>query len=209
MKILCLYNNDCALELFQWISEQGHEVVLHSGQLDNEWCVTEKFDLTLSYTYRYILTSENIVALSENVVNIHNSYLPWNRGADPNIWSVLEGTPRGVTLHYVDEELDKGFIIAQKFVIDGENETLSSSYSNLDRAAKELFKEAFHYYPFWAQMKKKAIGKGSYHSVKDGLKVKMMFDSYSIAVTDLKNLKTGGGGVLNFTLTKYAERCVA
>ena len=28
-----------------------------------------------------------------------------NRGAYPNIWSIVEKTPAGVTLHYIDEGL--------------------------------------------------------------------------------------------------------
>lgn len=169
MKILCLYNNPCAEELFEWLREQGNETVLCSERFEASWCSDCKFDLAVSYTYRFILKKEQIDALSGNVVNLHNSYLPWNRGADPNIWSLIDRTPRGVTLHYVDERLDKGNIIAQKLVIDGENESFESSYQNLDRAAKELFKEAFKYYPYWHGMQKIAVGKGNYHSVSDGV----------------------------------------
>ena len=140
MKILCLYNNDCALELFTWLERQGHEIIYCTKRLDENWCRKQKFELTVSYTYRYILPNNIIVGLNNNVVNIHNSFLPWNRGADPNIWSLIDETPRGVTLHYMDEKLDKGNIITQQLIVDGEDETLKSSYDNLDKAAKELFK---------------------------------------------------------------------
>ena len=116
MKILCLYNNECAAELFEWIKEQGHETICSSEKLKAQWCREQKFDLAVSYTYRYILTEEILLLLNQNVVNIHNAYLPWNRGADPNIWSIVDDTPRGVTLHYMDTSLDKGSIIAQKLV---------------------------------------------------------------------------------------------
>lgn len=172
MKILCLYNNDCALELFQWLEDEGHEIVLSSEKLNTSWCEKQRFDLTVSYTYRYILSAQIIHALNENVVNIHNSYLPFNRGADPNLWSIVDKTPRGVTLHYMDVKLDKGFIIAQSFVNDREEETLESSYFNLDRAAKKLFKEAFKNYQYWPELQKKAVGCGSYHTLKDGVKIK-------------------------------------
>lgn len=114
MKILCLYNNDIALELFEWIQRQGHEVVMLSNRLDVEWCRDNIFDLTLSYTYRYIIPQDVLDVLGNNVVNLHISYLPWNRGADPNIWSILEGTPRGVTLHYINSDLDKGGILVEE-----------------------------------------------------------------------------------------------
>ncbi len=186
MKILCLYGNNCAIELFNWIEEQGHEITLWSGRLDNKWLIKNSFDMAVSYTYRYILSQDIINLMKGNVVNIHNSFLPWNRGADPNMWSIIDESPRGVTLHYMDAELDKGYIIAQTFVPYKESETLESSYYNLDTAAKSLFKEAFRYYMYWPEMKKKALGVGNYHSVNDGDHVKSLFDTYKITLHDFK-----------------------
>jgi methionyl-tRNA formyltransferase len=195
MKILGLYNNRCADELFDWIETQGHEIILMTQPLDDNWCREQKFDLAVSYTYRYIIKESTIEILNHNVVNIHNSILPWNRGADPNIWSIVEGTPRGVTLHYIDDKLDKGYVIAQKIVTDDiKNETLESSYNNLDKAAKELFKESFRYYKYWQGMKKKVVGKGSYHSVQDGKKIKSLIESYDIPITEFLD-KIHNGGV--------------
>lgn len=186
MKILGLYNNECALELFQWIENEGHEVVLASGRLDEVWCREQCFDLAISYTYRYILNQDIINSLNDNVVNIHNSLLPFNRGADPNLWSIVERTPRGVSLHYVDTELDKGYIIAQSIVNDTDKETLASSYDNLDRAAKQLFKDAFKYYDFWPQLKKRVDGKGTYHALKDAVGIKSVIDTYDISILEFR-----------------------
>lgn len=212
MKILCLYNNDCALELFTWLEKQGHEIIYCIERLDENWCRKQKFELTVSYTYRYILPNNILLGLNNNVVNIHNSFLPWNRGADPNIWSLIDETPRGVTLHYMDEKLDKGNIIAQQLIVDGEDETLKSSYDNLDKAAKELFKNAFAYYNSWQSMKKTANGKGSYHSLKDGIIIKKMIDTYEMKVIDLKEkyrkVKNNvGGGITPYKI--YTEKEVA
>lgn len=155
-------------------------------RLEPEWCKAQCFDLTISYTYRYILNGEILSALGNNVVNIHNSYLPWNRGADPNIWSIVENTPRGVTLHYMDIGLDKGSIIAQELVEGEAGETLQSSYEKLDREAKNLFRKAFTFYRDWPRMKKTPLDSGSYHSVKDGEKIKRVIDSYDITVTEFR-----------------------
>lgn len=186
MKILGLFNNSCAVELFDWLELRGNEVVRYNEILSLEWCRLQRFELTVSYTYRHILTEEVLEALGGNVVNIHNSYLPWNRGADPNIWSILEGTPRGVTLHYMNAGLDKGDIIAQKLLGKAEAGTLQSSYDDLDQAAKELFKDAFVFYEEWPQMKKISLGGGSYHSVKDGEKIKRAIDSYDITIAEFR-----------------------
>ena len=188
MRILCLFNNECALDLFTWLEKEGHEVVLKKDRLDSDWCKKQRFDLAVSYTYRFILTQEVLSSLNNNVVNLHNSILPFNRGADPNIWSIIDRTPRGVTLHYMDVNLDKGYIIAQRFVNDSDNETLASSYSNLDYAAKQLFKDAFQYYDYWPDLKKKAEGKGSYHSSKDAEEIKRGIKTYDISITEFRKL---------------------
>lgn len=186
MKILGLYNNELALELFQALQKQGHEVILWKEKLSAFWCKEQEFDLAVSYTYRYFILEDVINVLHGNVVNLHNSYLPWNRGADPNLWSIVERTPRGVSLHYVNAGLDKGDIIAQKLVCDTDEETLESSYLNLHRAALELFQEAFGVYPYWQDMRKKALGKGSYHSLKDGEQMKTVIDSYAMSIKEFR-----------------------
>lgn len=189
MKLLCLYNNPCALELFHWLNSQGHETVIWSEKIDRDWCEDQKFDLAISYTYRYILSEDILDALHNNAVNIHTSYLPWNRGADPNIWSILEETPRGVTLHYMNSELDKGDIIAQQLIADDvESETLSSSYQMLDQVAKQLFKDAFCFYEYWTFMRKKSCGPGSYHSVSDAKEIKDLILTYDMSVLEFKEI---------------------
>ena len=55
MKILCLYNNDCALELFEWMRNQNNEFVLWNEELSTEWVRQHKFDLAVSYTYSKII----------------------------------------------------------------------------------------------------------------------------------------------------------
>lgn len=184
MKILCLFNNNCALPLFEELKKLGHETVLWSEKLTTADVEEGHYDLAVSYTYRYIIKGDVISKMNGNIVNLHNSYLPFNRGADPNLWSILEGTPRGVTLHFIDEGLDKGYIIAQRLVTKGDGDTLKSSYDNLDRNAREMFLEAFKYYPYWKEMAKKPEGKGTYHSVKDGEAMKSRINSYDMKISD-------------------------
>lgn len=195
MKILCLYENACALPLFTWLEQRGHGVVLRKEKLDAAWCREQTFDLTVSYTYRHILTAEILEALGNNAVNLHNAYLPWNRGADPNIWSVLEGTPRGVSLHYIDTELDKGYLIAQQLVDIPQNATLRESYELLDCAAQALFRQAFCWYDYWPQMKKAALGRGTYHTVKDEQRFRLLLGgNYQISEKIFKEKYLIGGG---------------
>lgn len=200
MKILGLYNNSCAISLFNWIKEQGNDVILVTERLDPVWCKEQNFELGISYTYRYILTDEILKDLNCQMINIHNSYLPWNRGADPNIWSIIDDSPRGVTIHFMDAALDKGKIIAQMLVPLEKDDTLKSSYEKLDATAISLFKTIYPFRRYWCEMGKLPVGKGSYHSLKQGEAIKRLISDYNMPVADLRNAIEAFG--IRFSETK-------
>lgn len=78
----------------------------------------------------------------------------------------------------MDVGLDKGYIIAQEVVDDIGNQTLHSSYMNLDTAAKGMFRKTFRYYWHWPGMEKICRREGTYHSLKDGEAIKSVIDTY-------------------------------
>lgn len=47
-------------------------------------------------------------------LNFHPSYLPYNRGKHPNFWCLVDETPCGVSLHYINPRIDAGDIVAQQ-----------------------------------------------------------------------------------------------
>lgn len=46
-------------------------------------------------------------------INMHPSFLPFNRGKHPNFWCLVEGTPCGVALHVATSSVDSGDILAR------------------------------------------------------------------------------------------------
>ncbi len=178
MKILCLYGNKCALDLWDWLESQGHTVNRFKEKLNEDWLRAQSFDMAISYTYPYIVKQGVIDILNGNIVNLHTSYLPFNRGSYPNVWSILEETPRGVTLHYIDTGLDSGDIISQALVPIKDGQTLQSSYDELDEVAKDLFKSSFVYYGYWNDLRKKPSGRGTFHSDKQLLELKDQFEQW-------------------------------
>lgn len=98
-------------------------------------------DFIVSYGYRHLVPAEVIDAVEGKIVNLHISYLPWNRGADPNLWSWLTNTPKGVTVHWLTEGLDAGDVIAQRQVHFGVGHTLRTSYRLLHENMIQLFGE--------------------------------------------------------------------
>ncbi len=69
--------------------------------------------------------------------------MPFNRGAHPNVWSIVEDTPAGVTLHYIDEGVDTGDTIAQRRVPIEPIDTGETLYRKLEKACVGLFKEVW------------------------------------------------------------------
>lgn len=128
--------------MIQWLKVQGEQVSQYAGKLTCDFVVREDFSFLISYGYRHIISKDILDYFPNRAINLHISYLPWNRGSDPNFWSFVDGTPKGVTIHFMDEGIDTGDIIVQRQVeLDVETETLRSSYNKLHDNLKELFKQ--------------------------------------------------------------------
>jgi methionyl-tRNA formyltransferase len=150
------------------LEKHGCRVVECEGPIDVKYLKSHAIEFAVSYRYRHIIRKPIIEYLRWNVINLHVSLLPWNRGADPNLWSFLEDTPKGVTIHYIDEGIDTGDIIAQKEVVfDTSNETLATTYDRLNAEILELFRS---HWPLIMQIKayrrKQPFGE-SFHKTKD------------------------------------------
>ena len=141
MNILFLTNNIITQPLFKFLQNQSNiKVFLFSDKLNVEIIEQQKTDMIVSYNYKYIIYKPVLDCVNRKAINLHISYLPWNRGAQPNFWSFFRNTPKGVTIHLIDEGLDTGDILLQKRLYFDENvETLSSTYEDLHYEIQKLF----------------------------------------------------------------------
>ena len=117
--------------------------------------------------------------MQDRIINLHISLLPWNRGFSPNIWSFIDDTPKGVTIHCVSEGLDEGDVLFQKEVeFDEKKESFASSYEKLNAVLVELFKRNWkHIFDgSFLSYRKKQIGKGSSHSIADLKELRQTID---------------------------------
>lgn len=105
----------------------------------------------------------------DRIINVHASYLPWNRGSYPNLFSWVENTPKGVSIHHVNGGLDTGRIIVRsKVKFDGAPQTtLKSSYNALQDEAENLFDLTWHKIRLGVQGMEQNPKLGSYHNSKD------------------------------------------
>lgn len=79
---------------------------------------------------------------SAQLFNLHFSLLPAYKGVYPAIHPILNGeTLAGVTLHFIDNGIDTGNIIAQKTLNIGLEDTARDLYLNQSQVALELFEE--------------------------------------------------------------------
>ena len=123
--------------------------------------------IIISYNYKYIISSQIIENIDVDIINLHISLLPWNRGANPNFWSFIDHTPKGITIHKIDKGLDTGNIIFQKEIFfDEREETFKSSYDKLHLEMIELFKEKWNKIKQHDYVLKVQSGKGTYHNQK-------------------------------------------
>lgn len=102
-----------------------------------------KPDLGVCVLFGYVLDRAFLDAMPCRFVNLHPAFLPHNRGAYPNVWSIVDRTPAGVTLHCVDAGVDTGDLIAQQQVSVLATDTGESLYGRLEQAALELFRRAW------------------------------------------------------------------
>jgi methionyl-tRNA formyltransferase len=67
--------------------------------------------------FEKLLSSEIIHIPTHGCINLHPSLLPYYRGLAPQHWPIINGdTKTGVTVHFINEEADKGDIILQEII---------------------------------------------------------------------------------------------
>lgn len=167
--ILFLTNNQESLALYEWLKEHetGREVYVISNKLTPDMVKGLDPAFIVSYNYRHIIPGEILEYMLGKAVNLHVSYLPYNRGSSPNFFSFIDDTPKGVTIHEMTAGLDKGRILCQREIIfDEEKETFASSYSRLQQEIMELFKENWDAIKAGALKGFLPIEKGTYHTMK-------------------------------------------
>jgi methionyl-tRNA formyltransferase len=98
-------------------------------------------ELSVSVLFDYILRPEFLSLFRRGCFNLHPALLPYNRGQYPNVWSIVERTPAGVTLHRMDEGIDTGDIVGQCEVPVSLSDTGETLYRKLERAGLQLFSE--------------------------------------------------------------------
>jgi UDP-4-amino-4-deoxy-L-arabinose formyltransferase/UDP-glucuronic acid dehydrogenase (UDP-4-keto-hexauronic acid decarboxylating) len=99
-------------------------------------------DFVLCYSYAMIVRPDVLSLVGGRAVNFHAALLPRNRGPNPIQWAIIRGEPvTGITMHYMNESIDAGDVLAQRSCPIGEPDTWVTVRDRLIRLTDELMAE--------------------------------------------------------------------
>lgn len=144
-----------------------------------ETLVEENPDLLIVAYYPRILKKEEFEGVPMGAINFHPGLLPYNRGMYPHIWPLVDGTPAGVTLHYIDEKVDHGDIIAQRRIDVTPTDTAADLEDKTQKEIFDLFVETWPDIRDGKVKRKPQEGPGTFHLAKE-IKTIQEFDKTTI-----------------------------
>jgi len=102
-----------------------------------------ELDYLIGVHFPYIIPESVLEIPRIGVLNLHPALLPYNRGWHTPSWAILDETPIGATLHFMDSGLDTGDIVAQMELRIRPEDTAHTLYRRLLDLEVELFEEAW------------------------------------------------------------------
>jgi methionyl-tRNA formyltransferase len=170
IEIAFLGINDVGERIYDWLTERTDVEVQGIFTEPKQLTIITQTepDLILAAGFRHIVP-ENILDIPElGAVNLHKSYLPYNRGANPNVWSIVENNPAGTSIHYMTPDVDEGPIIDRQKVPVKSDDDARDLYERLEDAQVEQFKR------MWEPIRdgevetiEQASEEGTYHYKKE------------------------------------------
>jgi len=133
--------NDCGIETLvinrRGRSREEHDREIVAGLRERQ------IDLVCLAGYMRILSRGFIEEYRGRILNIHPSLLPSFSGLDAQKQALAHGVKvAGCTVHFVDETLDGGPIIAQRVVPVRESDTVETLSARILEQEHELYPEA-------------------------------------------------------------------
>ncbi len=164
MRTVLLANNRVGAEIGQYLASRRELIalVLHPADKRKEGPLLEALavptwvwphgleeiralrpECLLSVHFSYKLPPAWLSSAAWRPLNLHPGLLPFNRGATPNVWPLVDGSPAGVTLHVMDEDFDTGDVMCQQRVPTYPDDTARSLYIRLEAASVAMFRRVW------------------------------------------------------------------
>ena len=146
-------------------------------------------DLVFLLWWPDIIKPEAIDAVNIGFINLHPSLLPFNRGKHPYYWSIVDGTPAGVTLHFINAGIDEGDILFQREIETSITTTGESLYAESLKCITELFIDSYEKIIAGEfEPKKQLLEEGTFHQGKNITKHSQIDLSKTYKAIDLINI---------------------
>ncbi|RXK46962.1 methionyl-tRNA formyltransferase [Halorientalis pallida] len=145
MDVVFLGANNAGFAIYDWLCERDdvtvHALLTRPGQLS--LIETVEPELVVAAGFDHVVPPEILDVPERGCLNVHPGLLPHARGYNPNVWSIVEGLPAGVTIHWMDEGIDTGDIVATREVPVSFEDTGKDLYERLETACYDLFVETW------------------------------------------------------------------
>jgi len=190
MDIVFLGINDVGFRIYEWLCDREDAdvaaLVTERTQLDLVRDLVP--DMVVSVGFGHRVPVDILDIPDHGCVNLHPGYLPYNRGMSPNVWSIVEDTPAGVTLHYMDEDFDTGGIIAQREVETSFADTGKDLHRRLETEQFDLFTDVWPDLAAGdAQPTPQTGTEGTYHTIRDFQRLCEIDPEERVRVNDFLN----------------------
>jgi methionyl-tRNA formyltransferase len=145
MDVVFLGVNNYGWKIYDWLCERTDASVKALITTTSQLELVDQIqpDILIAAGFGEIVSPQILAIPEQGSINVHPGYLPHARGYNPNVWSIVEDLPAGVSIHYMEEEVDAGDVIARTKLDVSFEDTGKSLYDRLETAAVDLFKETW------------------------------------------------------------------
>jgi methionyl-tRNA formyltransferase len=158
-----LYCSPKGAHLFKSELSAGSIAVVDLNKVKRNWVL--KYDLGISAHCKQIFPVE--LLRDVRCFNIHPGFNPYNRGWFPQVFSIINKQPIGVTIHEMDEKIDHGEIVIQKKLTIDEDYTSKDVYDRLIELEFECFEEVIDSLTDNTYKSFPPADEGNYNSISD------------------------------------------
>ncbi len=188
---LCVLDNN--KEIIKFANKRKIKFINKNFNQYFDRIIKNQFDWLLNI-WGYKILKKNFLIKFRNNLNMHPSYLPFNRGRDPYYFSIINKTPIGVCIHKMDQTVDGGkFYVRKKINI------------NFPMTAGEIFNQSLFeikkvFLKNWIKIRNNKIKLKSFKSISKVNKRKIFIKNNFIILDDKKNKREK-----NFVLNCLAQ----
>jgi methionyl-tRNA formyltransferase len=187
MDVVFLGTNNYGREIYDWLCERDgvdvRAMLTEATQLD--LVPTIDPDVIVAAGFTHVVPPETLAIPDGGCLNVHPGILPETRGFNPNVWSIVEDLPAGATIHYMDEGVDTGDIVATREVETSFADTGKDVYRRVERACVDLFRDV------WPDVEAGTVetttqpAEGNYHRKAEFLELCELDPDEEVRVIDL------------------------